>query len=379
MIYLDYNATTSVLPTVFDAMKPYFGRFFGNASSRTHLYGWDALEAVKKARLELSKCLQVDPKELVFTSGATESVNLAIKGLYDQQFHTGKNHLITVSTEHKAVLDTCRFLEKYRGAELTVLSVDEQGMIDLEVLEQAITPRTLLCAVMLANNETGCIHPLKDIAGICRSKGVILFSDATQAVGKIPFTPKALGIQLMALSGHKMYAPKGVGALYIDHSIDIVEQQNGGGHEYGRRSGTLHVPGIVGIGAAAAIADEHIQEYSGRIMALRDYLEQTLQSSLPGVRIHSAGVARLPHVANIHFEGVEAEALMLALSTHVALSAGSACNAASILPSHVLTAMGRTEEEALSSIRFSLGIPTTREEVEQAAQKVIAAVRRIRG
>ena len=379
MIYLDYNATTPVLPRIYDAMQPYFSEFFGNPSSRTHLYGWDAREAVDKARKQVAQLLGITTRELVFTSGATESVNLAIKGLYDQQFHTGKNHIITVSTEHKAVLDVCHYLEKYRGASLTLLEVDEQGQLDLDALESAITPRTLLVSVMLANNETGGIHPLKKIGAVCRRSGVVLFSDATQAIGKIPVHPKELGVQLMAFSGHKMYAPKGVGGLFIDEELKIVEQQNGGGHERNRRSGTLHVPGIVGLGEAAVLAGEHPGIYAGRIAALRDELEQRLMDELPGVSVHSRQIERLPHVSNIHFEGVEAEALMLALSTHVALSAGSACNSASILPSHVLTSMGASEEEALSSIRFSLGIPTTPEEIESALQKLIPAVRHLRG
>ena len=379
MIYLDYNATTPIEQEVIDEMMPYFREYYGNAASRTHLFGWDAREGVDLARKRIASLIGVHPKEIVFTSGATESINLALKGLFDTGQKVGKNHIITVKTEHKAVLDTCLYLQKIRDAHITYLDVNDKGHIDLNQLRDAITDKTLLVSIMYANNETGLLHPIEEIGTITREKNVRLFSDATQAISKIDVQPRKLGIDLMAFSSHKIYGPKGIGALYVRKGIEIQEQQNGGGHERKRRSGTLNVPGIVGFGKAAAIAQQHWKTDSEKLEKLRNYLEANLQQNLENITINGDIANRMPNVSNVHFEHVESEQLMLALSTHVALSAGSACNSASVLPSHVLKAMGLSDEGALSSIRFSLGRPTTQKEIDIVIRKIIEAVNRLRG
>jgi len=378
MIYLDYNATTPVAQEVLDDMLPYFTEIYGNAASRTHLLGWDAKEGVDNARTQIADLIQVNPKEIIFTSGATESVNLALKGLFEEGKRLGKNHIITIKTEHKAVLDTCAYLEEHRGAQITYLDVDTQGNIDLESLVQAIREQTLLMSVMYVNNETGLIHPIEQISRICKKHKIFLFSDATQAIAKMEVHPKKLGIDLMAFSSHKIYGPKGVGALYIENGVQIQEQQNGGQHERKRRSGTLNVPAIVGFGKAVALAHNKFTDHAVTLMKQRDYLESSLLGLLKEVSVNGDIDSRMPHVSNLLFKNIIAEDLMLALSTHVALSSGSACNSASVLPSHVLKAMQFSDNDALSSIRFSLGRPTTDKDIDQVIDKVVEAVKRLR-
>ncbi len=377
MIYLDYNATTPVAEEVLEAMLPYFRLYYGNASSRTHLYGWDAREAVEQARGQLADLLSADPREVVFTSGATEAINLALRSLALCALPE-KRHFVTVRTEHKAVLDTCAWLEKLFDVELTYLGVDAKGHIDLRDLAKAIRPDTVLVAVMYANNETGLIHPIAEIAELCREKEVLLFCDATQAVGKVEVVPEGLGIDLMACSAHKMYGPKGVGALYVRRGLDLLPQLTGGGQERKRRAGTLNVPGIVGFGKAAELAAGRWRSDGERLKRQRDWLEGTLLERLSGVAVNACREHRLHHVSNLRFSGIEAEDLLLALSTKVALSAGSACNSAEVLPSHVLKAMGLSDEEALASVRFSLGRETRDEDLAKAVDDVVEAVNRLR-
>ncbi len=378
MIYLDYNATTPVGQEVLDVMLPYFTEFYGNAASRTHLLGWDAKEGVDKARKQIANLIQVATKEIVFTSGATEAVNLALKGVFEEGIMQEKNHIITLKTEHKAVLDTCAYLEKYRDAKITYLDVDIKGNLDLEALENAIQKDTLVVSIMYVNNETGLIHPVQEIAKICKKHEVIFFSDATQAIGKMEVHPKELGIDLMAFSSHKIYGPKGVGVLYIEGGVKIQEQQNGGQHERKRRSGTLNVPAIVGFGKVAEIAKKRFAKDAQKLKKQRDFLESSLLSSLDTITVNGAIENRMPHVTNLLFKNIIAEDLMLALSTHIALSSGSACNSASVLPSHVLKAMHLSDDDALSSIRFSLGRQTTDEDIEVVIEKVIEAVNRLK-
>ncbi len=377
MIYLDYNATTPVAEEVLEAMLPYFRLHYGNASSRTHLYGWDAKEAVEQARGQLADLLSVNPREIVFTSGATEAINLALRSLALSALPE-KRHLVTVKTEHKAVLDTCAWLEKLFDVELTYLGVDAEGHIDLRDLAKAIRPDTALVAVMYANNETGLIHPMAEIAELCKEKEVLLFCDATQAVGKMEVFPEDLGIDLMACSAHKMYGPKGVGALYVRRGLDLWPQLTGGGQERKRRAGTLNVPGIVGFGKAAELAAGRWRSDGEKLKRQRDWLEEALLERLSGVQVNACCEHRLHHVSNLRFSGIEAEDLLLALSTKVALSAGSACNSAEVLPSHVLKAMGLSDEEALSSVRFSLGRETRDEDLAKAVDDVVEAVNRLR-
>lgn len=378
MIYLDYNATTPVDSEALKAMLPYFTEFYGNASSKTHLFGWDAKEGVDTAREQVADLIDVNYKEIVFTSGATESINLALKGLFEEGVKKGKNHIITVKTEHKAVLDTCDYLETHSGAKVTYLNVDKQGNIDLTSLENSLRKETLVVAIMFANNETGLIHPIPEIVEICKRHQVLFFSDATQAVGKITVHPKALGIDFMAFSAHKMYGPKGVGALYIKDGLVLQEQQNGGQHERKRRSGTLNVPAIIGFGKTAEVANSRLNEDSDKLRIQRDFLENSLLTSLDDVTVNGDVNNRMSHVSNLIFKNVIAEDLMLALSTHIALSSGSACNSASVLASHVLKAMALSDNDALSSIRFSLGRMTTDEEIEIVIRKVVETVERLR-
>lgn len=385
MIYLDHNATTPVAEEVLQAMLPYFRQQYGNASSRTHLYGWEAREAVETARKQLAALLEVEKRELVFTSGATEAINLALRStaiwaVRKQQglFPSALPRILTVKTEHKAVLDTCAWLERYAGVEVEYLEVDAEGKLDLQHLAKAITPNTFLLSVMYANNETGLIHPMAAIAEICKERDVLLFCDATQALGKMEVHPRQLGIDMLAGSAHKMYGPKGVGALYIRKGVETVPQLTGGGQERKRRAGTLNVPGIVGFGEAAARALDKWQKAWSGVAVLRDRLEQKLMTALENVHLNGCPHQRLPQVTNLRFDGIVSEDLMLALSTKVAVSAGSACNSAEVLPSHVLKAMGLTDEEALSSLRFSLGLETTEEQIDQAVNLVVQAVNRLR-
>lgn len=376
-VYLDNNATTRLDPRVLEAMLPYFTEDFGNAASRNHAYGWKAEEAVDYAREQIAKLIGADEKEIIFTSGATESDNLAIKGVAEMYAAKG-DHIITVATEHKAVLDTCHHLESL-GKKVTFLKVRENGLIDLNELEAAFTPKTILVAVMYANNEIGVIQPVREISAMAHKKGALFFTDAVQAVGKIPVDVNADGIDLMALTAHKMYGPKGVGALYVRRKnprVKVTAQMDGGGHERGMRSGTLNVPGIVGFGKAAELARLEMVDEAIRLSKLRDKLERELlkveESYVNGSREH-----RLPHVTNISFKYVEGEGLMMAIKD-IACSSGSACTSASLEPSYVLKSLGLSDDLAHSSLRFGLGRFTTEEEVDFAIAQVTKAVAKLR-
>ncbi|MCI1266849.1 MAG: IscS subfamily cysteine desulfurase [Saprospiraceae bacterium] len=378
-VYLDNNATTPCDPRVVEAMLPYFFEHPGNAASRSHPFGWEAESAVDIARQQIAKLIGADDKEIIFTSGATEADNLALKGVYEMYSRKG-NHIITVTTEHKAVLDTCKVLEK-KGAEVTYLEVGADGMIDLKALEAAIKPTTILISVMWANNETGVIQPMKEIGNICAKHGILFMSDATQAVGKIPVNPRETGVHLMAFTAHKMYGPKGVGALYVsrkDPRVKVTAQMDGGGHERGMRSGTLNVPGIVGFGKAAEIAQAEMEQEAVRLSNLRDRLENGLKSSMEEVYINGNINHRMPHVTNMSFKHVEGEGLMMTFNQNIALSSGSACTSASLEPSYVLVALGLGDDLAHSSLRFSLGRFTTEEEVDFAIEAIRNGVNHMR-
>lgn len=369
-VYLDHNSTTPCDPRVVEAMLPYFTTIFGNAASRSHVFGWAAEEAVELAREQVAHLIGAGPKEIVFTSGATEGDNLAIKGVFEMYAGKG-NHVITVATEHKAVLDTCHHLEKL-GAEVTWLPVDEDGLISLAGLDAAIRPTTVLISVMYANNEIGVIQPVREISAIARKRGVIFFTDATQAVGKIPVDVNKDGIDLMAFSAHKLYGPKGIGALYVRRKsprVRLTAQMDGGGHERGMRSGTLNVPGIVGFGKACALCEQEMEAEGQRTAALRDRLEQGLLA-LKGAKVNGSRLYRLPQVTNISFQDADGEALLAGLGKNVALSSGSACTSASMEPSYVLKALGLDDELAHSSLRLGLGRFTTEEEVEYAIGQI---------
>jgi cysteine desulfurase len=369
-IYLDYNATTPCDPRMLEEMLPYFTNQFGNAASRTHAYGWVAEEAVTIGRERVAKLIGADPSELIFTSGATEAVNLALRGVYETYQSKG-NHIITYQAEHKAVLDTCAFLEK-QGAVVTYLPVDEKGLPDLSLLEKSIHADTILIAAMYANNETGVLFPIKEIAAIAKKSGVLFFSDATQAVGKVPVDVLKDDIDLLALSAHKLYGPKGVGALYVRRKNPRVKLSPilyGGGHEKGLRSGTLNVPGIVGLGKACEICLLDMQTDRLRIEQLRDQLLNGLLE-LGCTSLNGDKNFLLPHVANVSFDFPGGAQLIGQLSKHIAVSSGSACTSASAEPSHVLKAMGLKDELAISSIRFSLGRFTTEEEITLALSKI---------
>lgn len=378
-VYLDNNSTTPCDPRVVDTMLPYFYQKPGNSASRNHPFGWEAEEGVDYAREQIAALLKVDPKEIIFTSGATESDNLAIKGVFEMYRSKG-NHIITVTTEHKAVLDTCDKLTE-AGAEITYLKVAEDGLIDLAELEAAIKSTTILVSVMWANNETGVIQPMKEIGDICEKHGVLFMSDATQAVGKIPTYPKEIGVHLLAFTSHKMYGPKGVGALYVSRKsprVKVTAQMDGGGHERGMRSGTLNVPGIVGFGKAAEIARLEMHADAERLSKLRDRLERELTSRLEECYINGNVNHRMPHVTNISFKHVEGEGLMMTFNQNIAVSSGSACTSASLEPSYVLVALGLGDDLAHSSIRFSLGRFTTDEEIDFAVEKLVAGVNHMR-
>lgn len=378
-IYFDYNATTPTDPRVVEAMLPYFYEQPGNAASRSHPYGWMADEAVSQARGQLAQLIGADTKEIIFTSGATESDNLAIKGIY-QMYQRKGNHIITLRSEHKAVLDACVALEQ-QGAELTYLDPLPDGTVDLDQLSAAIKDTTILVSIMWANNETGTIQPMQAIGDICMEKGVLLMSDATQAVGKIPVNPREAGVHVMAFSAHKMYGPKGVGALYISQRqprVKVSAQLHGGGHERGMRSGTLNVPGIVGFGQAAVLARQEMITDGERLKSMRDRLEQTLLQQLEAVVVNGSTEHRLPHVSNLRFTGIEGESLMLTFNQHIAVASGSACTSASVDPSHVLLALGLTASQAHASIRFSLGRFTKEEEIEEVTRRVMQGVQQLR-
>ena len=378
LIYLDNNSTTPTDPRVVEAMLPYFYNIPGNAASRSHPFGWQAEEAVDYAREQIANLIGVDSKEIIFTSGATEADNLAIKGVFEMYARKG-NHIITLPTEHKAVLDSCKKVEKM-GGEVTYLDVKEDGLVDLEKLEAAITDKTVLISIMWANNETGVIQPMKEIGEICKKHGVLFMSDATQAVGKIPVNPKEVGVHLMAFTGHKMYGPKGVGALYVSRKnprVKVTAQMDGGGHERGMRSGTLNVPGIVGFGKAAELAQKEMLKDAERLSKLRDKLESAL-CQLEETYINGNVDHRMPHVTNISFKHVEGEGLMMTFNQNIAVSSGSACTSASLEPSYVLIALGLGDDLAHSSIRFSLGRFTTEEEVDNAIELVSRGVQHMR-
>jgi cysteine desulfurase len=372
-LYFDYAATTPVDERVLQQMLPWFNQRFGNAASKAHAYGWEAEEAVTLAREEVAALIGCEKEEIIFTSGATESCNLALRGV-TEAYGEKRKHIITCTTEHKAVLDTCDALEK-KGFLITRLGVDSNGLPDAAALSAALTPDTLLLALMYANNETGIIHPVKQLAALAKEKGVFVFCDATQAVGKIPLSVTDEGIDLLALSAHKCYGPKGIGALYIRRKnprIQLKAQLTGGGHERGFRSGTLNVPAIVGLGAAAGICRQEMDQEQQRLLGLRRLLEQHITEKLP-VTINGEAAHRLPHISNICFRVQNGATLLGRLHTAVAAAAGSACSSASGAPSHVLMAMGLSELEARSSIRFSLGRFTTEAEVLTAVQAIVAA------
>lgn len=377
-IYLDHNATTPCDPRVVEAMIPYFTNSFGNAASRNHPFGWQAEEAVDLAREQVAKLIGADPKEIIFTSGATEADNLAIKGVFEMYASKG-NHIITCNIEHKAVLDTCKHIEK-EGGEVTYLKVKDNGLIDLAELEAAIKPTTILIAIMYANNEVGTIMPMKEISAIAKKKGILVFSDATQAIGKVPVNVNTDGIDLMAFTAHKMYGPKGVGALYVRRKnprVKVTAQIDGGGHERGMRSGTLNVPGIVGFGKACEICMNEMTEETARVSKLRNKLENALLK-IEEAYLNGDKEQRLPHVTNISFKYVEGEGLMMGFNKNIAVSSGSACTSASLEPSYVLKALGLGDDLAHSSLRFGLGRFTTEDQIDYTIEQVTNTVNKLR-
>lgn len=377
-IYLDYNATTPVDKRVLDKILPYFTEHFGNAASRSHLYGWTAQDAVENARQQVADLIGAEPKEIVFTSGATEANNLAIKGLCEL-FSPSKNHIITLQTEHKAVLDICKHLEKL-GCETTFLQPDSSGLISLEQIEKAIRPETFLISVMYANNEIGTIQPIKEIGALSKKHGIFFHTDATQAVGKIDINVDDDQIDLLSLSGHKLYAPKGIGALYIrkkSKASQLIAQMDGGRHERGFRSGTLNITGIVGLGEACKMVKYDLLSENQKISILRDKLEQGILQNIADVQVNGNIENRLPNLTNISFGGVDGENLLMSFRD-VAISSGSACTSATIEPSYVLKAIGLDDNLAYATIRFSLGKYTTEEEIDFTIKYVKEVVESLR-
>ncbi|MGD0201269.1 MAG: IscS subfamily cysteine desulfurase [Bryobacteraceae bacterium] len=377
-IYMDYHATTPVDPRVLEAMLPYFTQKFGNAASRNHSYGWDAEQAVERARQQIAELIGATPKGIVFTSGATESDNLALKGVAEMYAERG-NHIVTLTTEHKAVLDAGKKLRKH-GCDVTFLGVGRDGLIDLDELARAITDKTILISVMYANNEIGVIQPIREIGKIARQRGVLFHTDATQAVGKVPINVDEDNIDLMSISAHKMYGPKGIGALYVrrkDPRVQLTAQMDGGGHERGMRSGTLNVTGIVGLGEACAICQREMADEAARLAALRDKLKDRLLAELDDVYINGSLEHRLPNNLNMSFAYVEGESLLMGID-EIAVSSGSACTSATLEPSYVLRALGIPDDLAHTSIRFGLGRFNTEEEVDYVAARVIDVVRKLR-
>src|SRR5919204_2839759 len=377
-IYMDNHATTPVDPRVLEAMLPYFSEKFGNAASRNHAFGWEAEEAVETARKQIARLIHCDSKEIVFTSGATESDNLALKGVVEMYREKG-DHIITSMTEHRAVLDTAKALKK-RGVKVTYLPVDKTGMVSPEDVRNAITEKTILISIMLANNEIGTINPIKEIGKIAKEKGILFHVDATQGVGKIPVNVQELGIDLMSFSAHKIYGPKGVGALYVRKKaprVRIAPMMDGGGHERGMRSGTLPVPLIIGFGKACELCEKEMEAEGKRLAAMRDRLQATIMNGLEDVYLNGHPTQRLPHNLNISFAYVEGESLLMGVK-EIALSSGSACTSATLEPSYVLRALGVGSDLAHSSIRFGLGRFTTDEEVDYAAKRIIETVTRLR-
>jgi len=377
-IYMDHHATTPVAPEVFEAMRPFFVETFGNAASRTHAFGWAAEAAVEAARAQIAGLIGCKPVELVFTSGATEADNLALKGVAYAYRERG-THLITSQIEHHAVLDSCKRLEK-EGFQVTYLPVDRTGLVDPGEVAKALTPKTILVSIMLANNEVGTIQPVREIGRLCKERGVLLHSDAVQGIGKIPVNVDALGVDLMSLTAHKLYGPKGVGALYVRMGkprVKLVPQMDGGGHEKGRRSGTLNVPGIVGFGKACELAGERMVEEDVRLTVLRERLWTGITSRLAHVHLNGHPTLRLPGNLNVSFGFVDGESLLMSLK-EVAVSSGSACTSASMEPSYVLKAMGVSQDLAHSSLRFGLGRGNTQEEVDFVVERVVEQVTRLR-
>jgi len=377
-VYLDNNATTPVDPRVLEAMMPWLTSKFGNAASRSHAYGWEAADAVESARAQVADLIGADPKEIVFTSGASESDNIALKGVMENYSEKG-NHLITVATEHKAVLDTAKYLEK-KGYQVTVLPVESDGRVTASQVEAAITDRTVLISVMLANNETGVIHPVKEIGEVAEKHGVFFHCDATQAIGKLPVDVRELNIHLLSMSGHKIYGPKGVGALYARSRKPRVRPEaviHGGGHERKMRSGTLNVPGIVGLGKACELAGKEMASEGTRLLALRTRLEKGVMDQLDEIYINGNHDERLSNTINFSFKYVESESLFLKME-NIAVSSGSACTSASLESSYVLRAMGVTDTLINGSLRFSLGRFTTEEEIDYTIPIIIGAVTMLR-
>ncbi len=377
-IYLDNHATTRMDPRVLDAMLPYFTEFFGNSASRNHEFGWVAEQAVDKARKQIADLIGASSKEIIFTSGATESNNLAIKGVAEMYAEKG-NHIITAATEHKAVLDTCKKLEK-SGYRVTYLPLKGDGLIDLEMLKESFTDKTILVSIMYANNEIGVIQPIAEIGKMCRERGVLFHTDGVQAVGKVPVNVNTDNIDIMSITAHKFYGPKGVGALYVRRKaprVQITAQMDGGGHERGMRSGTLNVPGIVGMGEACAIAQRDMPVEMARLRVLRDRLKAKLEAGLDEVFINGSMEHRLPHNLNMSFLYVEGESLLMGIND-VAVSSGSACTSATLEPSYVLKALGLGDDLAHSSIRFGIGRFNTEEEIDYVAGKLVEVVTKLR-
>jgi cysteine desulfurase len=382
-IYLDNNATTQMDPRVFEAMRPYFIEYFGNAASRNHPFGWKAEEAVDWARETIARGIGADPKEIVFTSGATESDNLAIKGIAEMYASKG-DHIITLTTEHKAVLDTCKALER-KGHRVSYVPVTKEGFVDLDLLRDTITDKTVLVSIMHANNEIGVLQDIKSIGALCKEKGVIFHTDSTQSVGKVPFNVQDMNVDLASISGHKIYGPKGVGALYVRKKsprVKLTSQMDGGGHERGMRSGTLNVPGIVGLGKAIEIALAEMPTETERVRNMRDKMWLDFQAELDEIYINGPDPIqkpdqRLPGNLNVSFAFVEGEALMMGIKD-IAVSSGSACTSASLEPSYVLKALGVGEDLAHTSIRFGIGRFNTQEEVDYTVKAVVDAVKHLR-
>jgi len=382
-VYLDYNATTPLDPRVLEAMTPYLTDKFGNAASRNHVYGWEADEAVERARQQVASVIGASAKEIIFTSGATESDNIAIKGVVEMYGRRDgpdrKDHIVTQATEHKAVIDPCKYLEQ-QGWKVTFLPVDREGSIDLEKLSEVVTEHTLLVTIMHGNNEIGTLQPIRDIGRLCKQRGVLFHTDATQSFGKVPINVDEMGIDLLSLSAHKIYGPKGVGCLYVrrrNPRVRLAIQMHGGGHERNMRSGTLNVPGIVGLGKAAELCQQTMTEEASRMAGLRDRLSEGIMGQLEDVALNGHPVDRLPNTVNLSFAYVEGESLMMEMND-VAVSSGSACTSASLEPSFVLRALGVSDALAHGSIRFSLGRFTTRDEIDYVIGRVVSAVRRLR-
>jgi cysteine desulfurase len=377
-IYLDNHATTPVDPRVLDAMLPYFTEKFGNAASKSHAYGWEAEAAVDSAREQIAKLIGASAKEIVITSGATESDNLAIKGAAESYRDKG-NHIVTCVTEHKAVLDSCKVLQKH-GFDVTYLPVRSDGLIDMERLKESLTDKTILISIMAANNEIGTINPVKEIGRLAKEKNILFHTDATQGVGKLPINVETMGIDLLSLTAHKMYGPKGVGALYVRSTkprVKLTPSIDGGGHERGMRSGTLNVPGIVGLGKACEISQKEMSAEGERLIALRERLKDGIFAELDEVYINGHALERLPGNLNMSFADIEGESLLMGLK-EIAVSTGSACTSASLEPSYVLKALGLTDELAYSAIRFGLGRFTSAAEIDFTIERVVEEVRRLR-